>query len=488
MESKTTIRSRKSHHKSRSGCGNCKKRRIKVSGYPVVLCQCVYNLHLLSPYYNMNKQKNFKFLKLPKILRSLFCRGPGQKEWIESDSLCEILTNSPQCDEKKPACAKCLNHSIECDFMSVAANSSPSPSSATSLPVSSNTRFKFKPSKYQPSNRSPQNVTDQASHQQVTSGAASELPGSLPPSPENISFEDLRLFHHFVTETYKTLVDEKTDHNRVWQVQIPQWGFSSPSIFHLMLAMAALHKGHLHPELRDQYVMQADAHFTFGIRSVSAILSDLDSDNCQLIYMAAVLVCFVYFAHGPRHGEYLVFSETGKAEWLVLMRGVRSILMSYHEKIFTGVLEIQSDPTVQGVSSLLRDELREHQSRIKEVQVFIEMQVGTGSCEVYMGAIENLMEMFEEAYQVRSAGKDGVDLMSFVVGWIYRRPEEFIALLEERDPFSLIILAYWCILLKFMGSSWMMIGWDRHIIGGIQTSLRSDFHHWIEWPANVICS
>jgi hypothetical protein len=78
--------------------------------------------------------------------------------------------------------------------------------------------------------------------------------------------------------------------------------------------------------------------------------------------------------------------------------------------------------------------------------------------------------------------------MHVVVGWIYRRPEEFIGLLESKDPFALIILSYWCILLKFMGSSWLMIGWDRHVIAGIQWSLGAGFHRHIEWPVSVICS
>ncbi|CAG8904852.1 unnamed protein product [Penicillium egyptiacum] len=417
----STIRPRKPHRKSRAGCGNCKRRRIK-------------------------------------------------------------------CDEKKPACSKCIHHAIECDFLSTTAISSASSSAAPSPSRFSKTQFRFKPSKYESGGFTPKDETGQSSSRTVSTEVQCESPSALPHSQDTLSFADLRLFHHFVTETYRTITDEATDRNRIWQTHVPQWGFSSPSIFHLILALAALHLGYLHREVRDQYVMQADDHFTFGIRSVSAILSSLNSGNCQSIYMSTVLVCFVYFAHGPKPGEYLVFSETGKAEWLVLMRGVRSILMSSRDKIFTGVLQIQTDPAIQGVSPLFQDELAEHQSHIKQLQRFVEKQTGGSSmCQIYIETLEKTLQMFEEAYQCRSAGKDGVSLMPSVVGWIYTRPEEFICLLEEKEPLSLVVLAYWCILLKFMRSSWLMIGWDRHVIAGIRECLGVEFHRWIEWPVGVIC-
>ncbi|KAJ5138732.1 uncharacterized protein N7515_003580 [Penicillium bovifimosum] len=400
----------------------------------------------------------------------------------------ETPTNETQCDEKKPACSKCVHHAIECDFQSATATPSAPSSSGPPTPVPPKTQYRFKASKYRSAECNPQHDSVQPVPEVVTTVAEDNAPSPPLQSHDTLSFTDLRLFHHFVTETYRTLTDEATDHNRVWQTHIPQWGFSSPSIFHLILALAALHLGHIHPELRTQYVMQADDHFTFGIQSVSAILSSLDEGNCQPIYMSTVLVCFVYFGHGPRPGEYLVFSETGKAEWLVLMRGVRSILRSSREKIFTGVLEIQKDPAVQGISSFLLEELQEHRSYILRVQRFVEVQLGKDSaCHMYVNAIENLLDMFEQAYRYRHAGKDGVTLMPSVVGWIYRLPQEFIGLLEEKEPLSLIVLAYWCILLKFMRSSWLMAGWDLHVITGIRKSLRPELHVWIEWPVNFIC-
>jgi hypothetical protein len=434
------------------------------------------------------EMKKSKRSKLLRLLRSLLCFVSRQTWEIEGESLHKINSNSPQCDEKKPACLKCIHHSIECDFQQALASLSASPFSAPSPPASkgSEGRFRFKPSKYQPKEPTPEE-TSQPSPQTISSEIQSN--GQTQASQDTLSFTDLRLFHHFVTETYSTLADQETDHNRIWQHHLPQWGFSTPSIFHLILTLAALHLAHLNPEEKDQYFLQADNHFTFGIRSVTAILSNLNDENCQLIYMSAAMICFVYFGHGPRPGEYLAFSETGTAEWLVLMRGVRSILVSSHDKIFTGVLATKPDPSIAGISDRYQNEVRMHRSHIEDVQRFIEVQVGgTPACEMYVGAVANLIEMFDEAYCIQSAGKHGVSHMHVAVGWIYRRPEEFIALLEGKDPFALIILSYWCILLKFMGSSWLMVGWDRHVIAGIQSSLSVEFHQYIEWPVSVICS
>ncbi|KAJ5272471.1 Protein of unknown function DUF3468 [Penicillium angulare] len=192
--------------------------------------------------------------------------------------------------------------------------------------------------------------------------------------------------------------------------------------------MAAFHKAHLHPELRN----------------------------------------------GPRPGEYLVFSGAGQAEWLVLMRSVRSILMSSHKRIFSDVLESQDVPAIQGVGTWLEPELREPQSCIDEVECLLQPQVAeSASHEIYIEALRDLRGIFEELHQMRSAGKYGISLIPFFVCWIYRRPDEFIGLLERKEPCSSIILAYCRLILKFMESSWLMLGWDRHVITGIQESLGS---------------
>ncbi|KOC16712.1 C6 finger domain protein [Aspergillus flavus AF70] len=427
------IRSRRSHHKSRLGCKNCKRRRVKPRGY------------------------------------ELLCQNVPQH-----------ATDMRQCDEKKPSCGNCVNHSIECDF-SVSTPTSPSPSPPAAS--SAHQRYRFRQSKYQTLASPAPNEAQRPGGNSIAvqcdfSANISAMVG--------ISFADLQLFHHYLISTYRTLTDEASDPYDVWSIHIPQWGIAFPSILHLMLALSALHLGHEKPELRHQYVMQANDHFTFGIRSVTTVLSQLNSENCQLIYMSAVMICLVYFGHGPRPGEYLVFSSQGKAEWLVLMRGVRSILATNHDKIFSGVLTPQTDDSIQSVSPELQGELRQHHDRIVELKTFIEIQTAGPEKDLYLSAVGSLPDTFDETYTMRSAGKDGVCLLPMVIGWIYRLPEPFVVLLEKKDPFALVILAQWSILLTYMTSSWLFVGWDQHVIKGIRASLEEDFYNWISWPETVI--
>ncbi|KAL5356082.1 hypothetical protein BJX96DRAFT_185553 [Aspergillus floccosus] len=411
---------------------------------------------------------------MANILRSLLCFAFIRRDnsYAETRKYAHI----PQCDEKKPSCTNCQQHSIECDFGLApdSASASPSPSASRS-----SKRYRFKQSNYQPASQRTTTTTTSA-------GVQCDLPVDYG-SSNGISMADLQLYHHYLTSTYKTFVYEPEDVHNVYQTHLPRWGFTFPSVLHLMLAISALHLGSKHPEHREHHIRQADEHFTFGVQSVTSILTQLNSENCQMIYISAVLICLVYFGHGPPPGEYLVFSETGKAEWLALMRGVRSILESRREEIFTGILEPVPGPEVDEIDPLLLDELTIHKRHIFDVSQFIEVNVVDESTRsMCVAACANLLSTFEEVYRTRTLGRDGLCLMAPVIGWIYRLPEPFICLLEDKDSFSLVVLAQWSILLRYMQTSWLMVGWDKHVVSGIRMSLREDFHRWIEWPWSVI--
>jgi hypothetical protein len=296
-----------------------------------------------------------------------------------------------------------------------------------------------------------------------------------------ILFADLQLFHHFTVSTYRTIADDPKIYD-LWQIEIVRWSMTFPSILHLILALSALHLGYESPDQRHQYVKQADDHFTFGVRSVTAVLAQLNEESCQKVYISAVLICFVYFARGPRAGEYLVFSDQGLSEWRVLMNGVKSILHSYHEQVFAGILEPKINPEALSVSPLLRSELDEHILRIQAVQQLVDQTflTKTGNA-IYTSAINELLVVLNEVYEKRSSQKSPVGLMQVLIGWVYRLPDELTSQLEQKEPVALVILAHWAVLLKYMQAVWFMKGWDAHVVMGVWNSLEAEFHPWIEW-------
>ncbi|KAJ9493007.1 hypothetical protein VN97_g187 [Penicillium thymicola] len=412
------------------------------------------------------------------ILRHLFCFR--QRRFIELPE-----TDSFQCDEKRPACANCSNHLIECEYHiateSPRAQSLKSPELSTERPgprryrphryATGGLKQTFKLSKAQPS-RFTQSTATQCS---LSSG----LIGTIP-------LADLQLLHHYTIDTYQTMTSGPDPHN-VWQKHLVQWGIELPYILHLVLALSALHLAHEKPDLQGQYIQQADNHFSFGVRSVTSVISELNADSCQKVYMSAVMICFIYFGRGPRPGEYLIFSDSGPAEWLVLMRGVRLIVTSHHANVFSGILAPGPNDRRRDLSAEMHIKLHEHTAHTEAVQRLVERDIADDEIRGrYLASIESLFEIMCEVYERRSGGSPGVGLMDLLMGWFYRLPEEMISSLERKEPHSLVILAYWVVLLKYMDSAWFMDGWAEHMLSGISTHLREDFHQWIEWPLKQV--
>ncbi|KAJ5740587.1 hypothetical protein N7493_000459 [Penicillium malachiteum] len=400
------------------------------------------------------------------------------------------FTDNSKCDEKRPSCLNCINHDVECSFTSNE-SSAQSPQTETSDNVS---EARPRPRRFRPYHYSTGELQQtfklskpkdqQVNTSKISTGTQCDIPGE---KSGTISSNDLKLFHQFTISTYATMRIAEHDSHDLWQKHLPEWGIEFPPILHLILALSALHLGHEQPSLRDKYIQEADNHFTFGIRSVRAIISQLNAENCQRIYISAVLICFIYFGRGPRAGEYLVFSDTGPAEWIVLMQGVKLILQSHHEKVFSGLLEPQDEEVVYELTPAMRSELHEHTVHLQAVQRFVEEQnIDEAERSMYNSAITDLFEITRKVYEKVSGGKSGVALMDSVIGWLYRRPEEFILRLQQKDSYGLVILAYWALLLKYIESTWFMEGWSKHVLSGVEGSLHGEYRPWIEWPLRKV--
>ena len=401
-------------------------------------------------------------------------------------------------------CSNCIKHGIECTYSidgiqtqesspSAVADAAPSSSSSKTYrfrpyetPSSLQARQKNKNESCRKAEDDEKRVVSPATATSRTVGVQCNLSTDTGPntSPDHtgsnssaaekeemvMTLADLELFHHFLLSTSRTIV-ETPESYPIWQDHVIKWSMSFPSILHLILALSALHLSReKSPEIiRDQYIQKGDDHFTSGVRSVTTLLSQFDVENCQRVYICAILICLVYFARGPCHGEYLVFSNNGPSQWLDLFRGVKLILNEYYHVVFSGVLEpkVHQHPAeaVDVSPQSLHDELEEDLKRVNSLRSLFPKKHSNklssssssslssasspspdNDIAIYSEVIDDLLRSYREIYRRRTAKMAAVGCMDILMGWIYRLPDEFIRQLENKEQVALTILAYWTVL------------------------------------------
>lgn len=182
------------------------------------------------------------------------------------------------------------------------------------------------------------------------------------------------------------------------------------------------------------------------------MLPQLDEQNCHAVYTAAVSACMNAFARGSRPGEYLLFSEHGPPKWLSLLRGLRTVVDTVGtEKIASGPngdRPVNHAPmaTESATTAWMLVRL-EWMDQFDHLQDLIQSSSGPDAatnvkalCQLRM-CYEAIHGGVNGEYQVNPDHQN-----IFIL--IYQLEEDFTALLQERRPVSLIILAHFALLLK----------------------------------------
>jgi hypothetical protein len=73
-----------------------------------------------------------------------------------------------------------------------------------------------------------------------------------------------------------------------------------------------------------------------------------------------------------------------------------------------------------------------------------------------------------------------------VTSWPIETGAEFHALLTERRPVSLVILAYYAVLLKLGTGLWWIGEWPGVLLNHISTILGEEWADFLKWPKTII--
>ncbi|KAE8373852.1 hypothetical protein BDV26DRAFT_54858 [Aspergillus bertholletiae] len=441
MERRRLRGSRRSHRKSRNGCANCKRRRIKCDETKPACGQC--------------------------------------------------MNHAIRCDFTLPQHAQLSQtstHSIETSGLAdlVQAGHSNPPSGNGFLFISSS-QTDFKPPKRRYQRRQP--------HANDTSNVVSarlEVPLTLNNSQSGLNVIDLEIFHHYLSQTSIELMDPDDDGHTL-QVAIPQLGFRFHYILHLLLALSSYHMARRQSMgAPHERILAGDRHYNVALTQVSSSIAGLDQSTCHAIYGSSVLICLCSLAKGPRAGEYLAFSGSGHVEWLTLLRGIRSIT-EVSRDVFSidpvshsniSAHEILPEAEEQIPQETLCCEWAGHLEQCKGL-VEAEYPVTCGPYHaIYLHVLSCLTNAFGHVYGRTNVGRG--ERCAKVFQWLYQLPEEFMIDLQQRKWLALLLLSYFLVLLQELDSYWFIQGWPAHVMGEIHRSFSEEQRVWMQWQADRV--
>lgn len=346
-------------------------------------------------------------------------------------------TRRIKCDERKPECTNCRHRQVRCDYLPVAA---PNPS-------------------------------------QSLGGEPAGSPVGSTPQNSGLNIADIELMYHWATSTTYSLSVQNSGAMH-WRTDITELGLKNHHTLHLVFAITALHLAYCRPTRRDEYLRQADHHYSAALPDVTAELAHLNQDNCDAVLISVQIICFITWARGPQPGEYLAFGENGRSEWLVMFRGIRTTIESLGYESFVK----SHAPSIRAKAKPLppNPAAPAYKEPLADLRDYIQYGSSPSLLETNRYAFDKLLECYNNRY----GGVDGE--YHVVFAWLYKMQDDFLEALQQHDSVALVIYAHFAVLMNDLECFWYMKGWTAHVLSGIWSILRDEDRVHARWAISVV--
>ena len=307
-----------------------------------------------------------------------------------------------------------------------------------------------------------------------------------PPTLSNETTLTTRLLDHYTTVTYKTLV-QREEGQEFWRTSVLQLAQQHTFVMHGLLAISAFHLAWLNPVYRYGSIVTATQHQNQALHLYQAAVDHPNENNCHALFAFASILVVLEFA-AQRDRDDLLFLEStderdGLPAWLHLVRGGCSLLGFLWPQIATGPMK----PLIgkeDGEADITQSTDDPHLAALLPLFSSDSDILGADSAEldVCTTALEILRWVFSLPY---------IDPSSFTYRyviqlWPAKVPQAFIGLLNDYRPGALILLAYYCVLVKRTQGCWYLQGRADQLMGLVQAKLDAHLMAWVQWPLQVM--
>jgi hypothetical protein len=429
---------RRAHRKSRSGCTECKRRRIKV--------------------------------------------GSPRNLALSSSSLIEI-----QCDEESP-CRQCVRHGKACVYLP--ANAAQPTTAAQPITVTQpiSSQSICSPTASASSPNTLENVSQSTISPPPFETSNTTLPNSV------FDLRDMALLHHWSLTTSVSIISTPSlDH--YWQTLIPQVAFRHSYVMHSILSLTALHIAYLNPLQRRSSLAEAAQHHFKSLDGFREDIAHMGPDNCDALFVNSTLTFFYAFlTFGKLHDDDSSTSGAARTSrvlgttWIPLVRGVLVVLHPIYEHVRTGPLksvlslgnwdELDSNPSSDAYDDRIL-KIREIWGQGEHAGVYNETLNLLLRCRTWIAQFKDLQIDDDPAWGY-NRGWSGPFM------WLTLTPQKYFELLEQRQPPALVIFAWFGASLYALNQHWWMEGCGKSIVDVADECLGPYWAPWTEGARQMV--
>lgn len=240
------------------------------------------------------------------------------------------------------------------------------------------------------------------------------------------------------------------------------------------MAISALHIAYLRTSDAYAYRLLALHHANRALPVIRTAITCMNEDNCHAIYTSVHMVLKYAFATPDWD---LFFSDEGRvvSEWLVLMRGAVSVTEMARNWLCNGPFSSSLDPPI-----VINDDVAGNPEdfRFTPVKLALDMLEGEDGvhCREALRILRRLMCI------AATTNPSTITMKAIVLEWPHKISQRFIALVNERKPEALLVVAHYSLLVGKIRHFWYMKGSTAWILHQCGRYLGPEWHSFLDWP------
>ena len=291
-----------------------------------------------------------------------------------------------------------------------------------------------------------------------------------------LNINDLELMMHWHSSTYRSVSRDSTVEG-IWQNVVPQEAVQHPFLMHGLLALSSLERacssGGRVREERIRVAQQHQACAMGGLSAVRRLENGRSLSTCNAMFALACVMVYYDLALPLLTGP--VESRSALDEFCLMLERIRESIVAMAEvldRVREGELcplirEDEVRPRMPDTSRLAIQSLRRRNGTLAA-------RNPTHETDPYETTIQHLSAALERL-------AEGGEPTIIAIRWIWFIPSRFIELMRIREPFALVILAHFAVIMHSLRGHWWMGEWGSRVLEVIGQTLDAEWRQSISW-------